>query len=140
MRRSLICLLAGALSGCAAIPAEDPWQDLTVETEPAVRPNDCGKLPGPSEATETMVVYDVAAANRLERYRLCAEDNQGIAAENAAAIDELKIVRKSLTGAGAAEHRIAEMRREILEEERRHMLWERLEYWAIILALGAAAL
>jgi len=125
------------LSGCATVP-NDPWQDLDVSLESAVTPLDCGSFPMPTESSETGVVYDKAGLNDLNAYRQCAEANEAIAGEHALQIDQLKIARKGLTEAGAAQRNIADMRQVMLEDQRRNALWNSITYWVVIIALGAA--
>ena len=136
MRKWQLSLIISAslLSGCASSPAPNPWDGLTVETDPATTAIDCGSFPLPSEALEAAVVYDKAGLNALEAYRLCSEANEANVDEHAAQIGQLKISRKNLVEAGAAQRRIADLRSEILEDERKHMFWERLGLWAIALA------
>ena len=141
MKTFLTFLIVGlSLSGCASTPAPDPWADLTVETDPATPALDCGSFPGPASASEgpdgtlESITYDVAGTNALEQYRVCSEANQANVDEHAAQIAELKIVRKELTGAGAGQRRIADMRLEMLEDERRHHMWSSVVYIAIAIA------
>lgn len=127
----LIFWLAG-LSGCATAPTANPWDGLTVEIEAATTPLDCGKFPLPDEVDGNVLVYSNNGANALEDYRKCSEANQGIATEHAAQIDQLKIARKGLVEAGQSQRRIADMKQEMLEDERQHHFWQSLGYWALI--------
>jgi len=127
-------LLLGALSGCAVAPTENPWDDLTVETDPAAAPIDCGSFPAPAGATNEQITYDQAGTNDLEQYRVCSEANEVIAAEHAAQIGQLKLARKGLTEAGQAQRRVSDLKGEILQEERQHMFWERIGLWVIAIA------
>jgi hypothetical protein len=136
MRLLLIFLLAG-LSACATVE-EDPWQDLTVDMKPATGPVDCGSFPLPSEQIGDSIVYDNAGLNDLDDYRLCSEDNAAIVTEHAAQIGQLKIARRDLTEAGQSQRNIAEMRAEMLRDERQHALYTSIAYWVVIIALGAA--
>ena len=138
MRILLTFLLVGVISGCVSAPPENPWADLTVETDPAVVSLDCGSFPLPGEVVGNAIVYDLQGTNDLEAYRVCAEANQGIADQNAAQVDDLKQVRASLTSAGAHQRNIAQMRLEMLEDERQHNFWTTIGYWAVIIGLGAA--
>ncbi len=135
MKRLAIFLIAGVLSGCASVPA-NPWQGLTTETDPATRPIDCGRFPLPTQSTETTITYDKEGANKLEAYRECSEANQDIADENADAVDSLKVARKGLTEAGQSQRNIADMRLQMLEDERRHHLIQSVGYWVVILGLA----
>lgn len=137
MKTLLLCLIAGVLSACATV-AENPWQGLTVDTDPAVTSIDCGKFPLPTEVISNSIVYDTSGANDLEAYRVCSEANAGIADEHAAQIAELKTARKALVEAGQAQRNIATMKQEMLEDERQHHFWQSLGYWIMIGGLAAA--
>jgi len=139
MKTWLIFLIGGvSLSGCATTPPPNPWDDLTTETEPAATPIDCGRFPAPTEATESMIVYDTAGVNELEAYRVCSEANTAIADEHAEQIGELKTARAALVEAGQSQRNIADMRETMLEDERSHHFWQSLGYWVIIIAAVAA--
>lgn len=131
-------IVGAALSGCAASPPDNPWGDLTTETDPATTSIDCGGFPMPAEVIGDSLIYERPGANALESYRVCSEANQVIAAENAAQVNELKVARAALVDAGSAQRNIAEMRQEMLQDERRHHFWQSLGYWVLI--IGAVAL
>jgi hypothetical protein len=138
MRIFLTSLIVGlSLSGCATVE-ESPWTDLTVETDPAETALNCGSFPMPTSSDESGITYDADGVNALEAYRVCSEANEGVANEHAAQIDQLKTARKALTEAGEAQRNVAEMRQEMLEDERRHHFWQSLGYWVLI--VGAVAL
>ena len=126
------------LSGCAASPPVSPGEGLSVETDSATAALDCGGFPAPTGATGTEIAYDQAGVNDLEAYRVCSEANQGNVDEHAAQIRQLKIARKGLTEAGQAQRNIADMRAEMLEDERKHHFWQSLGYWVVIGAMGFA--
>jgi len=86
------------------------------------------------------IVYSNAGVNDLDAYRTCSEANAGIAGENAKTVDELKIARKALVEAGQAQRAVAELRSQIIEDERQARMWERVQYWFLIVVFGAAAL
>jgi hypothetical protein len=138
MKKFLTFLIAGSLSACVTAPPENPWDDLTVETDPAATPVDCGQFPAPTSATGTEIAYDQAGVNELEAYRVCSEANAAIADEHAAQIGELKTSRAALVEAGQSQRNIAEMRQEMLQDERQHHFWQSLGYWVIIIAAVAA--
>lgn len=140
MKMLRIFLLVGVLSGCATTQVENPWDDLSTETDPAATSLDCGSFPLPSGATETGIEYNKAGTNNLEAYRQCAEANQAIVDLHAAQIGELEISRAALVEAGQSQRNIAQMRQEMLDDERQHHFWQSLGYWVMIIALGAAAL
>lgn len=140
MKRFLTFWIVGlslSLIGCATVET-DPWADLTVETDPAETALDCGKFPMPAASDESSITYDVEGVNALEAYRVCSEANEGIANEHASQIDQLKTARKALTEAGEAQRNVAEMRQEMLEDERRHHFWTSIGYWVLIIGMGFA--
>ncbi len=145
MKKLAFCLIVGALiSGCAT-PAVNPWVDLTMDTSPAVGPINCGKLPYPSSVSDTngdgkidTVSYDEDGSNALEAYRACSEDNKEIITQHAGQIMQLKISRKGLTEAGIAQRNIADMRKTMLEEERRHNFWNNIGLYVVIAGMGLA--
>ena len=136
--RSTLAVLLLLISGCATSPPISPWAGLSVETDPAIAAMDCGSFPAPSEATNAFITYDKAGVNALEAYRVCSEANQANVDEHAAQILQLKIARQGLTEAGQAQWNIAEMRQQMLEDERRHHFWQNIGYWVVIGAMGVA--
>ncbi len=138
MNRLLILLIIGSISGCATSPPESPWEGLTVDTRPAVASLDCGPFPLPTRATAVEIVYDEAGVNALEVYRVCSEANQDNVDEHAAQIMQLKVARNALVDAGKAQRNIADMRAEMLEDERRHHFLQSVGYFVLI--IGAIAL
>ena len=135
MKISLIFLISfvALLSGCAT-QAPSNWDGLDVDMSAATTPLDCGGFPAPTEGA----VYDKAGFNDLNEYRKCSEDNEAIAAELAAEVDQLKISRKGLTEAGQAQEDIAAMKQEMLDDERQHNFYTSIGYWILIIAMGAA--
>ena len=143
--KTLVCfLIIGVLSGCATqVPS--PFRDLTMDISPAVGPIDCGKLPLPSSVSDTdndgeidTISYDEDGSNALEAYRACSEDNTDIVYQHAAQILQLKIARKGLTEAGIAQRNIADMKQDMLEQERRHNFWNNLGLYVVIVGMGFA--
>ncbi len=137
MKKLVLFLILGALASCASEPPQR-WQGLTTETEPSARPLDCGSFPFPSDFNDEQVVYDQSGVNELEAYRLCSEANETIANENANTVDQLKVARKGLVEAGQAQENIANMRQEMLEDERRHNFFEKIGLYVVIIGLGAS--
>ncbi len=135
MRLLQIFLISGALVSCATTP-ENPWNDLTTEVKPAATAIDCGKFPMPTEVIGDSIVYDNDGVNQLEAYRLCSEDNAAIVDAHAAQIGELKTARNDLVEAGRSQRAIADMRQEMLKDERQHHAVTSVAYWVIILGLG----
>ncbi len=136
LRLSLISFVL-VLSGCA-VQTLIPWDGLTTETSPAATPLDCGSFPMPSESYQTHVVYDKASLNDLNDYRVCAEANEGIASEHVMQIGQLKLARKGLTEAGRAQRNIADMREEMLRDERRHNFFEKIGLYVLVIGMGVA--
>lgn len=130
----LTFLLAGVLSGCA-VQTLNPWDGLTTETSPATSPLDC-VLPKPDEVVGQSIIY--TTAHDLEAYRVCSEANEGIASEHVLQIGQLKLARKGLTEAGRAQRNIADMREEMLRDERRHNLYQSIGLYAVIVGMGFA--
>ena len=139
----IFSLSLSLVASCASTPP-DNWSDIDVETEAAVTPIDCGGFPMPSdvikddEGNVTDGIYDKPAMNLLNDYRECSEANEGIANENALQVNQLKISRKGLTEAGAAQESISNMRQTMIEDERKHHFWSSIGQWALIIALGSA--
>ena len=141
MRAFALSLIAGAsLSACASAPPANPWDDVDVSEEIASTPPDCGSFPMPSAIEDDRITYDEAGVNALDAYRTCAETNQIVAAERTAEVNQHRVAEASLVEAGQHQRRIAELQRELLEDERRARFWERTQYWFMIVVLGAASL
>lgn len=147
MRMSLIFLIIGVSlsAGCASQPPENPWSGVTTEVGSAVASLDCGTFPYPSDLRDTTgdgkidtAVYDEVGVNELEAYRICAEANEANVDEHALQIMQLKVARRALVDAGKAQRNIANMRAEMLEDERRHNFWQSIGYWVAILGMGLA--
>ena len=130
-------VLVFLLSGCATT-TPNPWTGIEVSSKAAATPVDCGRFPLPSDVIGDDIVYDNAAANDLEAYRACSEANKGIASEHAQQIDQLRIATRGLVEAGKAQRNIADMKQQMLDEERRHHFWQSLGYWVLI--VGSVAL
>jgi len=137
MRILVLSLISFALVSCATT-TPNPWIGLDVDLSPATTPLDCGSFPLPSESHNTHVVYDKAGLNDLNAYRRCSEANEAIVTEHALQIGQLKLARKGLVEAGQAQRHIADMREEMLRDERQHHFWQSLGYWVVILGLGLA--
>ena len=125
--------LVGVLSGCTTI-APDPWLGLDIDLSPATEPLHC-VLPRPDEIVGQSIVY--TSAHGLEAYRVCSEANAAIVTQHALQIGQLKIARKGLVEAGAAQRRITDMHKQMLEEERRSHLISTIG-WAAIAIAGIA--
>ena len=147
MRAWKLLLIAGAsLAGCASNPPHDPWAGISLPDGPIAKPVDCGPFPYPTELLDTdadgaidTYRYDRAGANELEAWRTCSGANFTIAAEHADQLDYLRVGAAELVQMGQHQRRIADLRLEMLEDERRHNFWASIGYWVVIGALGAAA-
>jgi len=112
--------VAGILGGCATPPTPDPWQDIEVPTERAERPLRLPQFPDPVNLTNDSVTFDLDGANAISGYIIIAEANTDLVREHSEQIDDLRSASKYLVEAGKAQRRVADLRLEILEEERRH--------------------
>jgi len=143
MKAWLIWLALGASlslsSGCASTPAPDPWGDVEIPGDPATQPVALPEWPQPTDFTEGTVTFDLAGAHVLEVWRVAALGNTEIAAAHADQVDDLRDAARSLVEAGKAQRKVAELRREILEEERRAHLWEKTGLWAMLVLVIAGA-
>jgi len=137
MRIFALFSIIGILSGCASQPP-NPWESIEVPTDTPAQPIELGKFPLPSQSDSRGILYDIEGTNALEVYRLKAEGNTAIAAAHAQQIESLNKAVGSLVEAGQAQRRIADMRQEILEEERRHWMFEKVGYWFAIIGIGMA--
>jgi len=145
MRAWLTLLAVGASlslsSGCATAPASDPWAKVEVDLTPAERPVRLPEWPQETSFTEDEVTFDLSGARALEAYRVTGEGNTELAEEHAAQIDDLKDAAATLIETGQAQRRVADLRLEILQEERRHHFIEKITLYAgAILILGVSAL
>jgi len=136
MRTLVLCLIAG-LSSCAS-QAPNPWESIDVPRGTITQPIELGKFPQPSQSNSKRAVYGIEGVNALEVYRLAAEGNTVVAAAHAEQIEALRKGIEGLVEAGKAQRRIADIRQEILEEERRHWMFEKVGYWFAIIGLGLA--
>lgn len=139
MKRLLILLTAGALTGCASAPP-DPWLDLAAEPPTATMPPTCGEFPLPTAVEAAGIVYDANAVRALDIWKECAEASITVALERTREVNQHRIAEAALIDAGKHQRRIAELRREMLDDERKARGWERLQYWFLLGILGAAAL
>lgn len=127
-------IILALLSGCATT-APNPWQGLDVDLSPAANPIHC-VLPRPDEIIGQSIVYE--SAHALEVYRVCSEANEAIVIEHAAQIGQLKIARKGLVEAGQAQRHIADMREQMLADERKHNFFQSIGLYAVIIGMGFA--
>ena len=128
------------LSGCATAPTPDPWQGIEVPTARAERPLSLPEFPSPVSIAADTVTFDLEGANAVTAYIVIAEANTDIAYEHSEQIDDLRTSTKYLVEAGKAQRKVADLRLEILEEERRHWMFEKAAYLGgyLLIALGFA--
>jgi len=136
-KTAYLCGLILVFSGCASQPP-NPWESIEVPRGTITQPIELGKFPLPAQSDSEGIAYDIQGVNDLEAYRLTAEANTAIAAAHAEQIEALRKGIEGLVEAGKAQRRIADMRQEILEEERRHWMFEKVGYWFVIIGLGVA--
>lgn len=123
--------LAGSLLGCAATPADNPWDSVEIPSEAIETPLPCDELPAP-------VVLDEIGQGRIEAMRECAMANYDIASEHIVQIESMRDATQSLVEAGQHQRRIAEMKQEMLDDERKSNFFEKIGLYAIILGMGLA--
>ena len=134
MQRFLTFLMISAILSACATTTPNPWLGLDTDLSPATEPLHC-VLPRPDEIVGQSIIY--TSAHGLEAYRVCSEANAAIVTEHALQIGQLKIARKGLVEAGAAQRRITDMHKQMLEEERRSHLISTVG-WAAIAIAGIA--
>jgi len=126
------------LAGGCATPTPNPWDGIETSTT-AVQPSELARWPEPTSFGEDAVTFDLAGAKALTEFKVAAEANTVIAAENAAQVDQLNVAVTNLAQAGAAQKRLTDMSNEILKEERTRHMYERITYWGLLILFGAAA-
>ncbi len=138
-RTAYLCGLIFVLSGCAGTPpASDPWAEIEVPTESAERPLELPQWPLPTSFTDSSATFGLEAVRALEAHRVVADANTAIATAHAGQIDELRAAAGYLVEAGAAQRRVADLRLEILQEERRSWLWQKMGYLTGYLLIAVA--
>ena len=131
-------ILGVILSGCAT-SQPNPWESVEVSDEPATQPLDLIRFPAPASFSDEFVTFDLQGAKDLKEFQVAAETNTDIAYENAAQVDDLNRAVAHLRDAGQGQRVIADMRQEILEEERKRHMVEKFTYWVLLLLFGVAA-
>lgn len=126
--------MAFFLWGCSTTP-DNPWAGLDTEVNAAEGPLHC-VMPLPDEVIGQSIIYETAV--ELEKYRVCSEANKALVDEHAAQIYQLKLARQGLVEAGRAQRNIADMRQQMLEDERKHHFYSSIGYWVVILGLAAS--
>lgn len=126
MTRLLLALSLLTTAGCAIAPetAPNPWADKPRVSESATYPI------APLELAEDM--------SNLGQVLETGLGNYDIARANAAAVESMSRAYNAALDAGEAQHDVAEARAVLLEEERRARRWDKLQYWALVVLIGAA--
>ena len=136
----ILCLVGSSLTGCATAPDENVWIGIDVPADPAVRPDPLPDRPIPL-IRDGGLLFTGDQIRALEEYFILAESAEDIAHANADQIDELRKAAAALVDAGEAQFKVAAIRRQIIEEERRQHTFEKVGLYGIILAvIGVAAL
>ena len=139
MKTWRVLCLVGVLAGCATEPY-DYWSDIEVSQEQLAEPINLPQFPEPIGHTETEVCFDLQGARNLTDYKTSSEANEIIALEHTQALQACKNAGEALVRAGRAQHELTEIYRRILHEERKHWMYERTGYWALILGIGLATI
>lgn len=135
----MFCLGGSVLTGCATV-SPNPWTPLDADTSETTTCDPLPDKPIPDIQGDTFV-YDGQGTAELDQYFILAEACEKIANAHAKQIDQLKQAASSLVEAGKAQRRVADLRAEIIAEERRKHWIEKAGLYAIIaLGIGAASL
>jgi len=130
-RSWLLFCLVGGLLGCATAPAENPWDSVEIPSEAIETPLPCYELPAP-------IALDEIGQGRIDAMRECAMANYDIANEHIVQIESMRIATQDLVEAGKHQRRIAEMKQEMLDDERTSNFFEKIGLYALILGMGLA--
>ena len=129
------------ISGCATAPSPDPWASIVLPDQAPAQAEALVDWPAPVSETDQTVTFDLEGATALLKFQTIAEGNTGIAKAHASQIVELQKALAGMLEAGKAQRRVADLRLEILQEERRQHVIEKLGLYALMIAtLGVAAL
>lgn len=120
--------LVGSLLACATPPA-NPWDSIEVPSEAIETPLPCDELPEP-------IAMDDIGKGRITAMRECAMANYDIASEHITQIEEMREAAVNLIDAGQHQRRIAEMKQEMLDDERKRNFFEKIGLYVVILAMG----
>lgn len=97
--------------------------------------------PEPVSETDETVTFDLDGATALLKFQTTAEGNTKIAKAHAAQIVELQHALAGMLEAGRAQRRVSDLRLEILQEERRQHVIEKVGLYVLMIAtIGVAAL
>jgi len=126
------------LASCSASPPRPSiWEAIPPQSEtPPTEPLELPPFPTVQEAPDGISIEDAQA---VLIYIETAEANTEIAWEHADQVAELRTAVDAMARAGQAEHDIAELRLQTLEDERRSHFFSRITDWILIVVLGIAA-
>lgn len=122
--------LVGNLLACATHQV-NPWDSIEVPSEAIETPLPCDELPEP-------VALDEIGKGRIDAMRECAMANYDIASEHIVQIESMRDAAGNLIDAGQHQRRIAEMKQQMLDDERRHNFFSTIGYWIAIIGLVVA--
>ena len=131
MKWRILLITGVSLAGCSAQPPlPDPFEGLRVEVG-AATPVPVPDWPAPMEFTEGTVTFDLEGARRLEAYREVSLANHEIAEANAVSTIEMQRAFNAAVDMGSEQRRIAELRQQIINQERQHHFWEKVTAYAV---------
>ena len=134
---SKLLIVGACLTGCA-VQSPDPWAQLEPDETPSVKPFPLPDRCVPVEIDGNYVI-DRSFVNCLDDYYTISEGNTDIASALAGQVDALKQANNELIQAGQAQRRVADIRQQIIEEERRSHFIQSIALWTgMIIAAGAA--
>ena len=138
MRLCAICLIAGALIGCSSTPLELPTCEIPKAPAEAQHPLSLPELPVEVSSTETTATFDIAGMMQLKRYRIASETNERVSNLNAKALEARNESINALIECTKYQKVWAEVREEMLQQERFNHSMD--NYWhRAIIVLGALA-
>jgi len=130
-------LTVGVLTGCATTEV-NPWESIEVPREAAQQPVQPPTWPIPATFDDEGATFTLEQLRVLDVFREISDANLAIAREHAAQIEVLQDALAALVEAGQAQRVVADMRSQMLEEERKHNAVEKVGLWILVLGLAAA--
>lgn len=136
MKPLMLLLTVGILSGCATNEVAIPdWEIARIEAAEVTRPTPLPSLP------EIFVEGDRAYVTRngllqLEAYKVVAEGNYDSANYNAEAMKSYEAAYNHLIEAAKAQQQLEQIRKELLEQERRERTMDRWFYRGVFVLAG----
>jgi hypothetical protein len=137
MKYYLTLFLAGVLtSGCATDPV-NPWDGVDIDEVAVEAPLVLPELPKPTIVGD-QVILDASQAAQIRDYGIIARANTEMASEYSMSINERQRANTALIEAGKAQRMQSELRRGMLEDERRSNFFTNIGLYVVIIALGLA--